>query len=337
MSAFPTVVFGVVAGVLALATDFYMYSLGAVAAEANGRPYTDSYVESLVKRMTEMVTPEPDLDLAVYLPAPPEGWTRRPYDKADVLALTGTTRAEDGQILGADIDTKDMVRRFDRKHKEVQRLTETYVKGDWLTILRIDYDQIKEGAGLIGDMKGDLRRSLASASLTIFGQLGAVKGVTIELRGQGLPVEGTDRPSYLNLSARLGAEVQIRVLTNAPLDEVKPLVEGLDIVGLNALQSLPTSTISAESAPLWVDEVATERAAEIAQQLEKMSADQEAALRAALKAAKAGAGAAGDAAVAEEVEAEEAEAELEQAAAAPASSGKVPCVRKAGKLECPGG
>ena len=184
--------------------------------------------------------------LASYLPLPPIGWTREAYDTSQGEELTGATYQQSAVVIST---TNSLLSTFDRASRDRNGVAVTYRKGEEVVAISMTSRTDRDMKSLQGSLMTAISGNLNSAGG--FGNrpsgFGNVHGVNFAFgrKSSRILATGVEVPiNYRTLSASLGGQVAIKVMTNASDAAIAEIVGKIDIPGLNATLATPDLTVT---------------------------------------------------------------------------------------------
>lgn len=188
----------------------------------------------------------PEGALVAYLPLPPVGWTREAYQTEQGEALTGAEYQNSAVIIST---TNSLLAGFDRASRDPNSAAVTYRKDEEVVAIsiasRTERDMNSLQGGIMTAIAGNMNATLG------FGErpsgFGNVHGVNFAFgpTSSRVMATGVEVPiNYRSLSASMGGQMSISVMTNASDAAIAEIVGAIDIVGLNNTLVTPDLTVT---------------------------------------------------------------------------------------------
>lgn len=190
------------------------------------------------------VAPELSGSLAAFLPEPGIGWTRTPYELAHGEDLTGATYQKSAVVIST---TNSLLSSFERARRDATGTTATYRKGDEVVAISMSSRTDRDMRSLQGSMMTAIAGNLNAAAGTRPSGFGNVHGVNFSFGATKSTIMATrvEVPiNYRTLSAMMGGQVSIKVMTNASDAAIAEIIGAIDIPGLNTILVSPDLAVT---------------------------------------------------------------------------------------------
>lgn len=195
------------------------------------------------------VPEEPVGVLVNYLPAAPIGWTREGYVTAHGEEVTEATYQPSKVVISG---TNSLLARFDRTRTDVNGAAVTYRSGDEMIAIAItarsDRDMRSLQGSIMTAISGNMSAAAGFGSTSSDRNLFAtLDGVPFRMSGGSSKVlaTGVEVPTnYRVLTASMGGQLNITIVTNSSDAAIADVMRGIDILGLNTALTIPDLTVT---------------------------------------------------------------------------------------------
>ncbi len=228
------VTFGIMAVGAAVAIDFQKKSILSEDASFSVADYVSAVKENFGARTRETVA---NKDIGDYFGPAPEGWSRRDYVVADMDILRAGAEPETQQTSEIGEIPADVSAALDAASQRFMRGTQlrekTYSKGETMVVVGVRFlpARIMKGAGAkqLGMMQDVMALAENPKNFAIVRGLKFVE-----------PTALSEDRAYRQFNARMGRQVEIKVLTNASEDQdVLEVLAQLDLASMNTMMADP--------------------------------------------------------------------------------------------------